>query len=100
VQPRARLQQKSELCPERGEYAQSEAQLSEHYLPVVLKRGLLFPTRDEALASADIDAQIESVFEDKKLGLVAIVKYNDPSISDETVNDVLGNFTPPWEHAS
>ncbi len=37
---------KLEIVPERGEYAQSEAQLSEHYLPVVLKRGLLFPTRN------------------------------------------------------
>ena len=28
--------------PERGEYAQSEAQLSEHYLPVVLNKGPSF----------------------------------------------------------
>ena len=52
------------------------------------------------MISADIDAQIESVFEDKKRGLVAVVKYNDLSISDDAINDILGNFTPPWERAS
>ena len=54
---------------------------------------------DAALVKADIDANVDSVFEDKKRGLVAIVKYNDPSITDDAVNDVLGNFTPQWQHA-
>lgn len=54
---------------------------------------------DAALAEADIDANIESVFEDKKRGLVAVVKYNDPSVSDDAVNNILGCFTPQWESA-
>jgi fatty-acyl-CoA synthase len=54
---------------------------------------------DGALVKADIDANVDSVLEDKKRGLVAIVKYNDPSITDDAVNDVLGNFTPQWQHA-
>ncbi|MGE4611172.1 MAG: acyl-CoA synthetase [Paracoccaceae bacterium] len=53
---------------------------------------------DAALAEANIDANVASVFDDKKRGLVAQVKYNDPSITDDTVNDVLGSFTPQWEH--
>ncbi len=54
---------------------------------------------DAALAKADIDANVESVFEDKKRGLVAIVKYNDPAVSDDAVNKILGGFTPQWEPA-
>ncbi len=47
--------------PERGEYAQSEAQLSEHYLPVVLKRGLLFPTRHRTIKIRVIDRIYSSI---------------------------------------
>ena len=54
---------------------------------------------DAAMAKADIDANVESVFEDKKRGLVAVVKYNDPAISDDAVNEILGCFTPQWEPA-
>ncbi len=54
---------------------------------------------DAALAKADIDANVESVFEDKKRGLVAVVKYNDPAVSDDAVNKILGCFTPQWEPA-
>ncbi|MEO1919813.1 MAG: acyl-CoA synthetase, partial [Paracoccaceae bacterium] len=54
---------------------------------------------DAALAEANIDANVASVLDDKKRGLVAQVKYNDPSITDDAVNDVLGSFTPQWEQA-
>jgi len=54
---------------------------------------------DAALAKADIDANVETVLEDKKRGLVAIVKYNDPAISDDAVNEILGSFTPQWDPA-
>lgn len=54
---------------------------------------------DAALAKADINANVESVFEDKKRGLVAVVKYNDPAVSDDAVNKILGCFTPQWEPA-
>ncbi|PCJ73980.1 MAG: acyl-CoA synthetase [Rhodobacteraceae bacterium] len=54
---------------------------------------------DAALVEADISANVESVFEDKKRGLVAVVKYNDPAVSDDAVNNILGCFTPQWEPA-
>lgn len=54
---------------------------------------------DAAMAKENIDANVESVFEDKKRGLVAIVKYNDPAVTDDAVNNILGNFTPQWEPA-
>ena len=54
---------------------------------------------DAALAKADINANVESVFEDKKRGLVAVVKYNDPAITDDAVNNILGCYTPQWEPA-
>ncbi|OUS08437.1 acyl-CoA synthetase [Rhodobacterales bacterium 52_120_T64] len=54
---------------------------------------------DTALAKAGIDAIVETVFEDKKRGLVAVVKYNDSAIEDDAVNDILGCFTPQWDPA-
>ncbi len=54
---------------------------------------------DAAMAKADINANVEAVFEDKKRGLVAVVKYNDPAVSDDAVNKILGCFTPQWEPA-
>ena len=54
---------------------------------------------DATLAKADINANVVSVFEDKKRGLVAVVKYNDPAVCDDAVNEILGNFTPQWEPA-
>ncbi len=75
-----------------------KTQVGKIFKPDLRKRAI---TRvyDAALAKADIDAYVDSVFEDKKRGLVAVVKYNDSSISDAAVNDVLGAFTPQWEHA-
>jgi len=54
---------------------------------------------DKALHKAGLEANVESVFEDKKRGLVAVVNYGSDTISDEAVNDVLGCFTPQWEPA-
>lgn len=54
---------------------------------------------DAALAKAGISANVESVFEDKKRGLVAVVNYSGNGISDDAVNDILGCFTPQWEPA-
>lgn len=53
----------------------------------------------EALKKSGVDATVVSVFEDKKLGLVAKVQKNKDTISDDTINSVLGGFTPVWQNA-
>lgn len=55
---------------------------------------------NEALKKSGIDATVVSVFEDKKLGLVAEVQKNNESISDDMVNGVLGGFTPVWQNVN
>ena len=51
----------------------------------------------EALASSGINASITSVDDDKKRGLIANISSND---DDDTINQVLGDFTIPWQRAS
>ena len=51
----------------------------------------------EALATAGLDATISAVIEDKKRGLVALVKTEDVSITDEAITSILGEFARPWE---
>ncbi len=50
-----------------------------------------------ALEKANMDARIVEVVEDKKRGLVAMLKTQDVSITDEAVNAVLGEFPRPWQ---
>ncbi len=50
-----------------------------------------------ALKEAGLDATVPMATEDKKRGLVAQVKTEDVSITDEAVTAVLGDFAHPWE---
>jgi len=52
-----------------------------------------------ALNDAGLDATVSSVTEDKKRGLVAQVKTEDVSITDEAITSILGDFARPWEWA-
>ncbi|WP_394198588.1 acyl-CoA synthetase [Litoreibacter albidus] len=49
-----------------------------------------------ALAKADVAAEVVSVSEDKKRGLVAIVAKRG-EVTEDAVSHVLGAFTRPWE---
>ncbi|NSX55517.1 acyl-CoA synthetase [Parasulfitobacter algicola] len=51
-----------------------------------------------ALADADVNAEVVSVVEDKKRGLVAKVNKTG-DVTDEAVSHVLGNFARPWDWA-
>ncbi len=48
------------------------------------------------LKEAGLDATVPLVIEDKKRGLVAQVKTDDVSITDEAITAVLGDFPRPW----
>ncbi|RLJ59210.1 fatty-acyl-CoA synthase/long-chain acyl-CoA synthetase [Litoreibacter meonggei] len=51
---------------------------------------------NQALKKADVAAEVVSVAEDKKRGLVAkVAKRGD--VTKDAVNHVLGSFTRPWE---
>ncbi|WP_415921146.1 acyl-CoA synthetase [Tateyamaria sp. SN6-1] len=50
-----------------------------------------------ALAKAELPAQVVSVVDDKKRGLVAQVAAN--GASDQAIQTVLGDFVRPWEMA-
>ena len=51
---------------------------------------------NEALKKADVAAEVVSVIEDKKRGLVAkVAKRGD--VTEDAVGHVLGSFTRPWE---
>ncbi|GAB4533843.1 MAG: acyl-CoA synthetase [Ruegeria sp.] len=50
-----------------------------------------------ALETAGVPARVVSVIDDKKRGLVAQLDAN--GASEDDVNQVLGNFTRPWEWA-
>jgi hypothetical protein len=49
------------------------------------------------LDSSSINASITSVDDDKKLGLVANISSNE---DDDSINQVLGDFTIPWQRVS
>ena len=60
-----------------------------------LRRSAIMRVYNAALEDAELDARVEKVVEDKKLGLVA--QLNGKSTSDhEAVKNVLGAFTLPW----
>jgi acyl-CoA synthetase (AMP-forming)/AMP-acid ligase II len=50
-----------------------------------------------ALRDAGLDASVPVAIEDKKRGLVAQVKSDDLTITDEAITAVLGAFSRPWE---
>ncbi|MHA3980490.1 acyl-CoA synthetase [Halovulum sp. GXIMD14794] len=50
----------------------------------------------KALADAGIGAEVDHVYEDKKLGLVAGLKRLDADVTDQQVTGVLGRFSGPW----
>ena len=53
----------------------------------------------EALSEANLDVSVDHVQDDKKRGLVAKLKRNDLSVTDEAVSAVLGRFARPWDWA-
>ena len=60
-----------------------------------LRKSSITRIYNAALDKAGVPAQVTSVVEDKKLGLVAhVAKTGDAS--DEQVNGVIGAFTRPW----
>ncbi|MFQ6549689.1 acyl-CoA synthetase [Aestuariibius sp. 2305UL40-4] len=54
---------------------------------------------DEALAEANLKAEVAEVVEDKKRGLVAKLSRNG-DVDDDAVRHVLGNYTRPWDWAA
>jgi len=50
-----------------------------------------------ALQKAGLDATVPLAIEDKRRGLVAQVKTEDVSITDEAITAVLGDFAHPWD---
>jgi len=63
-----------------------------------LRRSAIARVYNAALSEAGVAAEIESVVEDKALGLVAKVKKTGEA-DDAAVNAVLGQFTRPWKWA-
>ena len=51
----------------------------------------------ETLDSSGINASITSVDDDKKRGLVANISSSE---DEDTINQVLGDFSIPWQRAS
>ncbi len=49
-----------------------------------------------ALDESDLDVTVDHVLEDKKRGLVAVLKSGGQTVPDEAINGVLGRFARPW----
>ena len=62
-----------------------------------LRKRAIIRVFSETLDSSGINASITSVDDDKKLGLVANISSNE---DDDSINQVLGDFTIPWQRAS
>ncbi|WP_170368040.1 acyl-CoA synthetase [Ruegeria arenilitoris] len=62
-----------------------------------LRKQAITRVYNQALETAGVAARVVSVIDDKKRGLVAQLDANGSSEDD--VNQVLGNFTRPWEWA-
>lgn len=60
-----------------------------------LRRMAIARVYDAALTEAGIAARVGDVVEDKKLGLVARLEKTGP-VDDQVVNNLLGQFTRPW----
>lgn len=63
-----------------------------------LRKSAITRVYNAALSKAGVKAEVVSVVEDKKRGLVAQLQ-NSGNVEDSAVQDVLGNFTRPWEWA-
>ncbi len=64
-----------------------------------LRRRAITRVFDESLTGAGLEARVEEVREDKKLGLVAKLSGKGTA-SEEAVSKVLGTFTTPWDWSS
>ena len=62
-----------------------------------LRKQAITRVYNQALETAGVAARVVSVVDDKKRGLVAQLDAN--GASEDDVNQVLGNFTRPWEWA-
>ena len=62
-----------------------------------LRKRAIIRVFSETLDSSSINASITSVDDDKKLGLVANISSNE---DDDSINQVLGDFTIPWQRVS
>ncbi|WP_170440649.1 acyl-CoA synthetase [Ruegeria arenilitoris] len=62
-----------------------------------LRKQAITRVYNQALETAGVAARVVSVIDDKKRGLVAQLDAN--AASEDDVNQVLGNFTRPWEWA-
>ena len=62
-----------------------------------LRKASIIRIYNESLESAGVDAQVQSVIEDKQRGLVAQVSG---SADDPAIMEVLGSFTRPWDRIS
>ena len=54
-------------------------------------------TFNDILVENNINAKVNNVIEDKKLGLVAKLDKIDGEISDQQIHNVLGQFITPWQ---
>ena len=63
-----------------------------------LRKKAITRVYDAALADAGIAARVQSVFEDKKRGLVAKLEKTG-EVEQREVIAVMGNYTRPWEWA-
>ncbi|MEL6965870.1 MAG: acyl-CoA synthetase [Pseudomonadota bacterium] len=61
-----------------------------------LRRMAITRVYNAALTAGGLDAQVSSVIEDKKLGLVAIVTAGAKKPTDDEMANVLGGFIRPW----
>ena len=62
-----------------------------------LRRLAIIRTFNDILVENNINAKVNNVIEDKKLGLVAKLDKIDNEISDQQINNVLGQFIIPWQ---
>ena len=64
-----------------------------------LRRSAITRVYNATLSEACIGASVIGVVEDKKRGLVAQLEKTEKSVSDDTVQGVLGGFITQWEWA-
>lgn len=61
-----------------------------------LRKAAITRVYNKVLSDAGLEAEVVSVVEDKKRGLVAQLKKTG-NADDDAINGALGNFTRPWE---
>ena len=62
-----------------------------------LRRLAIIRIFNDILVENNINAKVNNVIEDKKLGLVAKLDKIDKETSDQQINNVLGQFIIPWQ---